>query len=278
MKKILNFFLFSNLYISFGAVVMCYTTCVSLQLEINECEKNLFYFVFFATLSSYCLHWGLTFGSKTPRLDWTTQYRPLLFLFFAVATLAFFFIGLKILTIGKYLVGLAVLAFLYTAPKIPIRPFVYLRGLAIGKTLYLSATWTIVTTILPVLMNGQTIGESKILYFIANRFFLINTVCVLFDYKDRQEDRGIKNLVTYMTEPILNIYLGLNTFLFSVTLYHLFFYYQFNTLIICDLAIPFAFLLLTFSKSKKTQNDYWYFLWIDSLMFLSGILLSIIRS
>ena len=84
--------------------------------------------------------------------------------------------------------------FFYSAPKIPLPYFRFLKQVAIGKTIFLTAVWTYVTAILPVFIAGEHFNH-EMKWFAASRFFLIYGICILFDYRDRTDDReeGITN-------------------------------------------------------------------------------------
>jgi hypothetical protein len=160
------------------------------------------------------------------------------------------------------------LTFLYTAPKIPYRPFIYLRGLAFAKTLYLAAVWVAVTTILPLVISA-TEWQPTMYYYIANRFFLIFAVCILFDYKDRNEDKGIKNMVTYLTEIQLNILFYSIIVCFFLSSYFLF-TNGFKNIDILILIVPAFILTATYPISKTNNNDYWYYIGLDGMVQASG--------
>ena len=81
-----------------------------------------------------------------------------------------------------------------------MKPFHLLRKVAIGKTIYLSFVWMYVTSLLPILLDGR-ITVAGIL-FCCSRFFLIYAICILFDYRDRENDKreGIRSMITYFGE------------------------------------------------------------------------------
>ncbi len=270
MPKRLSFFVFSNLYLSLGTMLMCWTTSYYISIPIINAYLG---FVFFATLCSYCLHWGLTEGEpKTLRIQWTIEHRRALFLLSCFGAIGAAYTGRALLDYWQWILPLVVLTFLYTAPKIPFRPFSYLKGFALGKTLYLAVVWTAVTVLVPIILSGIAWSNS-VLLFLCNRFLLFLLSCVLFDYKDRKEDVGIKNLITYVNEPILNWIFGGILFLFfllSFLLYSLD-YSSSRELNSFALNLPAICLGMTFSISKKTKDDRWFFIFLDGLMFLTGI-------
>jgi hypothetical protein len=269
--RFFDFFVFSNLYLSLGTVLMCWTTNYYVGGHV---VSVYLVFVFLATLCSYCLHWALTEGEPdTLRMQWTIEYRKLLFLFFSLAAFGAIYTGWSLLQYWKWILPLVVLTFLYTAPKIPFRPFSYLKGFALGKTVYLAFVWTAVTVVLPIILSDIAWTPS-IICFLCNRFLLFLLSCVLFDYKDRKEDAGIKNLITYINEPMLNWIFGALLCLFFLSSVYLYsFDYSINKeLNAFALNLPALLLGTTFSISKKTKNDRWFFVFLDGLMFLTGVI------
>ena len=135
-KKILDFFLFTSLFISCCAVIMVYQ---AYSLIIGKPVNSYFAgFVFFSTVCSYNFHWALTPYSIAPsqRLQWDEKhesYHLLLSIAGIVgAIFCFFFIKDHWFYIGIA----AILTFLYTAPKISFPPFQWLKKIAIGKTIF----------------------------------------------------------------------------------------------------------------------------------------------
>src|ERR1700761_3543153 len=84
LGQVLDYLLFSSLFISGCAVSMVYQTVRLLHL--GGVPDDLFAFVFWATMSSYNFHWYLTPGaySSSERIGWSARHKRLelgLFLF-----------------------------------------------------------------------------------------------------------------------------------------------------------------------------------------------------
>ncbi len=100
-----------------------------------------------------------------------------------------------------------VLTFLYSAPKVPHATFRWLKKIAIGKTIFLAFVWMYVTTLLPFLIaDASKQGWMEAVLLSIYRFFLVYAICILFDHRDREEDRaeGIRSLITSLEEPHLD--------------------------------------------------------------------------
>jgi 4-hydroxybenzoate polyprenyltransferase len=171
----------------------------------------------------------------------------------------------------------AFVSFLYSAPKIPISIFKGLKKIAIGKTIFLSLVWTHSTVILPLVISGST-WQEKHTIFTINRFFLIYCICILFDYRDKEEDKseGIKSLITFLPDTGIT-----NLYIFSLVIYFgtgIALYFQGFTLqTTIALLVPGFILALWFSFFKKSTSDYLYYFFLDGLMALSALLIFLMR-
>ncbi len=243
-------------------------------------DSNFLLFVFFATLTSYSFHWYLTpdVHSHSERYIWVNNNKTLLLSLFILSisgTIIFMYIfRMRLLLLS----GVAVFTFLYSASKIPFRPFTYLKKIIVGKTFYLAVAWTIVTVIIPVIIAGKN-WEPGNTMFMINRFFLIYPVCILFDYRDREEDKeqNIKNIVGLLSLKQIKIlfYICLLLFFISGGILSI---YEFSFPELLVLLVPGIFLSFSYGSSISSVSDYWYYFYLDGLMMLSGILSVILKS
>ena len=270
-RKVLDFFLFSSLFISCCATLMVYQTIQLVPIEGNTFP--LYSFVFFSTICSYNTHWYFTPLAKNERSRsvWTQKHMRLqLFLAIAGAISSFCFLP-YFLPVLHWILPAVLLTFLYTAPKIPLNAFRFLKKLAIGKTIYLAVVWTYVTAAMPLLLYEVTWTGKEVLFCLA-RLFFVYAVCILFDYRDREQDRmdGIRSLVTYFEEKGIN-----RLFAFSLVLFAVF------TILLSQYTIPYwqvivmllpgLMLASLFQPSKRNFSDYLYYLVLDGLMMFSSL-------
>jgi 4-hydroxybenzoate polyprenyltransferase len=236
-------------------------------------------FVFFSTLCSYSFHYYFTTYSAIPsgRINWIQQNRPLLlFLFIAGLGGAVFYL-LQLSAYLFWLLPAALAAFLYSAPKMPYPPFRQLRKFAFGKTIFLAFTWMYVTAVLPVITYGNAWNSGNT-YFAASRFFYIYAICILFDYRDRDDDRakGVKSLITILSEKNIDRIVIFSLLAFaSLTIFmH---NYGFSPLSIAILLTPGFILGALYNYAKKNLSDILYYIVLDGLLALSAVLLLITR-
>ena len=270
-----RFFIYSNLFIAVCAVLMVYQT--SQLLLNNPADIHLAAFVFFATLCSYSFHWYLTGSSvlPSPRIIWLKKNHSvhLVLFFVGLAGSAVFFFHL--LTIWPWLLVSAFITFLYSAPKIPHPYFRALRRVAIGKTIFLALVWMYVTTVLPIVVSGEAWRDDFTL-FMVSRFFFIYAICILFDLRDREDDKaaGIRSLITYLNETAISNLFIISLVVFSAaTLWMLNYHHSITDIIF--LLIPGFITAALFRYASRHFSDMLYYFVLDGLMALSALLMMI---
>lgn len=275
MKWIFRFFVYSNLFIAVCAVLMVNQTCAFI---LNTSPNlNFLFFVFFSTICSYSFHWYLAsfFATLSPRIEWAKRYRylHLFFLIISLITSTVFFFYL--LPYWHWLLLSAFITFLYSAPMIPNKYFRTLRKVALGKTIFLAFVWMYVTTILPIVISQQPWHNNFIL-FIVSRFFLIYSICILFDYRDREDDKaaGIHSLVTYLNERSIMYVFIASLLIFTIAAIWML-NYDYSAVGTGILILPGIITGMLFSHAKKNFSDILYYFVLDGLMALSAILMLI---
>jgi 4-hydroxybenzoate polyprenyltransferase len=273
VKSAVHFFVFSSLFIAVCALVMIYQTNQLLQLNYDH--VHYYFFVLFSTLCSYNFHWGLTTSGETPlvRLTWTVQNKKLHYVLFIIGGIGAAVFAIYFLEHWVWLSISIVLTFLYSAPKIPFLRL--LRNVAVGKTIFLSMVWMYVTTALPIFISGEHWETADIL-FCASRFLFIYSICILFDYRDRDFDRreGIRSMITFFDDRGVDrlFYSSLAAFAVVTGLLEV---YGFSTSQVVLILIPGAIMLPLYKIAKKNFSDYLYYILLDGMMMLSAILTTI---
>jgi 4-hydroxybenzoate polyprenyltransferase len=267
-RRLFNFILFSSIYIAICAVLMAWESSEILGLQYDR--FNYYGFVFFSTICSYNFHWYLTPGSPkhSERILWGQRQRVLQLTGCAVGGLgaAWFLWPLA----GHWLPisGAVALTFLYSAPKLHL--FRWLRKIAIGKTIFLAGVWTYVTTTLPALIAEQATPD--LVFMTVYRFFLVYAICILFDFRDREEDRqaGIRSLIISLKDPHLDklyysslVVAWICAFLLApaVPLFVLF-----------SLLVPVVVTGMVKRYAQTHTSDYVYYFFLDGLMMLSALI------
>jgi len=276
-KRLFFFFVYSNLFIAGCAVAMVEQT-YRLMLD-RPVNIHFLFFVLFSTLCSYSFHWYLTANSvlPSPRIRWIEKNRYIHVAFFITgltgAGIFFFFL----LPHWHWLLLSALVTFLYSAPKIPHPFFRALRKIALGKTIFLALVWMNVTTLLPLLIAGEP-WRTDFTLFTMGRFFLIYAICILFDYRDRQDDKtaGIRSLITYLDERGILYLFSFSLLVFAVTTACLYLY-DYPVAIIIILLIPGIITAGLYNYARRNFSDLLYYFILDGLMAFSALIMLIPR-
>jgi 4-hydroxybenzoate polyprenyltransferase len=271
LVRVFNFFIFSSIYISLCALLMVNQTNQLLHLDYDIHHYLLF--VFFSTICSYNFHWYLTplLPTEKLRVQWTQEHKTLHFLFFIAGLVGsciyFFYFTRFLLWMGVSVL----LTFMYSAPKLPLHPFSLLRKVAVGKTLFLSFVWMYVTTFLPIVFSDKGWQVASVLFCIS-RFFLIYSICIIFDYRDRENDKkeGIRSLITYFSNSGVKALFYGCILLFGISTYALVFT-GIKLPVIILLLIPGAITMALYNTATKNFSDYLYYFVLDGLMMFSAI-------
>ncbi|MBI3138802.1 MAG: hypothetical protein HYZ15_09480 [Sphingobacteriales bacterium] len=275
MKRIstcLHFFVYSNLFVAACAALM--TTQVYLLLQNSSAFTPFTGFVFFSTLCSYSFHWYLTGPSAvaSQRIHWLERNRSVHILFFFVGLAGSIYFLRFFLPYWIWIGGALAATFLYSAPKIPNQYLRQLRKAALGKTIFLAAVWTYVSTVLPVIIAGQQ-WETRHSLFTISRYFFVYAVCILFDYRDRADDRaaGIRSLITFLSEENIR-----KLFIFSLLVFCgatlALLHYHFRLTDILLLLAPGFILALLYRKATHDFGDMLYYFVLDGLLAFSSLL------
>ena len=242
-------------------------------------DRNLMGFTFSATICSYSFHWYLTSQSlvESPRIEWLKKHRifHLILFFLGLAGSCIFFFLL--LPHWYWLAASAIITFLYSAPKIPHPWFRSLRKIAVGKTIFLTLVWTYVTAILPVIITNREFNMPVIL-FIISRFFFIYAICIMFDFRDRADDRaiGIRSMVTAFHEKGVDRLFFLSLAIFAICTLFLS-KFGFSTMNIILLLIPGVMTAAIYNYAKRNFSDVLYYFILDGLMMFSALLMLVFR-
>lgn len=270
IRSLGDFILFTSLFLASISWAALYESFESMQLDTSLLGW-FGPFVFFATLSSYNFHWWLTPLSKmeAERTSWGEKHRHWN-LTLCIAGLLFSMI--LFWPHRQYWIEAlpaAIFTFLYSAPKIPLRPFTLLRLLSIGKTIYLAAVWTYVTVLMPAIISSQDLRLS--IHFIIQKFFFLLALCILFDKRDKDKDEldGIRSLATILAPSVLDLFFKISILVSALAAIIDPGRKHYAAAIVPLMILMFA----SWQLNRKKRSDYYYYGLLDGLMGLGGLLL-----
>jgi 4-hydroxybenzoate polyprenyltransferase len=263
VKKGVEFFVYSNLFISLCAAA--YTAKTSLLLYGNNGSFQTNAMVFCATLFFYCFHRVNKKNFLSPeenleeRNKWMSTHKYLYFILIAVSLLGtvtdLLFLPFRIWPVY---IPAALLALGYTFPIIPTRKrWKRLRDINWLKTLWIAFAFSWLTTFLPVFMN-ESISYSfqpGELFIFARAFLFIFAICLPFDIRDINFDKqkGVHTLPVSLGIKI-SIYISLIlllSFLALVTIQFFFFGLGWKPASALTISAILTLLLIPLAKTRR---------------------------
>ena len=272
LKKLLEFILFSSIFIACCAVGFCIETNILLGLPLNS--FSFYCFVFGATLMQYNLHYSTKkiAVKNSERLQWSQKNKKAHFYLLIIGGLlilfSFFSFHLKHFII---LACLGAISFLYSFPFLPVGKRRRIKDYGFLKIVTLSLLWTLVTVWFPV----NTMHVNNWLFFLVfvKRFIFMFVLCLLFDLRDIEIDRKEK----INTLPVklgknqsYNLSYALLIIFLALSLVKYFYVPQMPFLI--AMVISSIITLLIIERTKKTNSDFIYLAGIDGMMLLQAVL------
>lgn len=280
-SSILDFLLFSNLFIAVCAVAQGLVTYHLLKTEPNQ---HILAFLFFSTLLIYNLA-VLLAKPKHPqqspfkRVRWIFAHHRLTISTTLISALCLIPLGLLYLSFEAQLLMLFV-GLLAVAYNIP---FLTLNGKKIGlrnipgiKLFLIGLVWASSCVLLPIvemesLQKVQIpLGETVLL--VAKRFLFICAITVPFDIRDLYQDKlyELKTIPVMLGEKKAWIFCQV---LLAIYLLLLVLFTQGFNIDVAGLAATVFLTGWLIFKSDIKRNEYFYFFYLDGTMLLQYIIL-----
>lgn len=272
MKKLLEFILFSSIFIAACAVVFCIETNILLGLPLNS--FSFYCFVFGATLLQYNLHYSTKkiAVKNSERLRWSHNNKKLHFFLLVVGGLLIFFSFFSFhLRHFIILACLAAISFLYSFPFLPFGKKKRIKDYGLLKIVTLALLWTLVTVWFPV--SNMPADRMLFMFVFVERFIFMFVLCLLFDLRDIEIDRKEKiNTLPVMLgrKKSYNLSYALLILFLAITLLQYFYLPQLSFFIAMVLSSLITFIMI--ERTKKTNTDFVYLAGIDGMMLLQAIL------
>lgn len=273
MKRFMDFLLFGNIYVAFGAACLVQSSIIQLQLK-NTLPAYTF-LVFFSSLFVY--NFQRVFYKPQQNISLHSIRRIWIFnnaiIIKTLAVIGFIGVSLSFFYVDKrvafYLSPLLILCLAYFAPIIKLRKNPYL------KLFTLVSVWTIVTAAVPILLQDSSLTERKNILHICVRFCFMLAICIPFDMRDLKIDEADaistiphllgENRTRWLAIAFMILYDGL-----IIMSYYI--HFLSYTVFVPLLAAAFVnTILVALSTSKR--SEYFYVAGIDGTMILQGVLL-----
>ncbi len=260
-NKLIQFIVYSNIWISIGATFLCWQIFYLNQLETNY---SYLLFIFFSTLFSYNLQ-RLTriksIAKQSPN-SWVVKHKQE-----ANILLAISFVGaLCTAPIFKFpftlfwLVVLGIVSVGYSYKNFRDIPYL--------KIIMISISWGIACAIIPFIIDGNYQLSTLIINFCIITLY-ITAITIPFDIRDLGLDEDTKKTIPQVVgiskaKNIALLLLGISLILFA------FQFAIFKTIIYMITSLLSGYLI---KNSKKEQEDIYYTLFIDGHIILQFLLI-----
>ena len=276
--RLINTFIFSNIFLSVGAVLL--TVSAQVQLEMKPHWQPYLLLIFFATLFEYnrdriiLLFAGnnILISEKGFRVERNKkQFVVFVFISAMVLLIAIFTIEIKVLLT---FFPLGIITFFYSYPFFYSKKCLFkLREIPYLKIFLIAFVWSASTIFLPAIHDDGKILNSHVLLLLAERFFFIFAIAIQFDIRDMQTDRdaGLKTIPILINRK--NSFL-LSYFSLFICLIISFLHYrtQNESFVISALSISvlttYLFIKMHFSESSSK----FYYQILDGTLSLQGFL------
>ncbi len=277
IKRIIDFLLYSNIYIALGAFALSISTFIELAIPI---QLNYPILVFFSTLFIYNFQ-RIFYNAPNPsivisdRRNWIDKNLNtirIMALIGLLGTILFsFLIPFRIILL---LSPLCLLSLAYFFPSLALRRFIG------TKTVVLVLVWTLTTYLIPALLNKPVELSVKEVMYIISGFSFMAAICIPFDNRDIAVDskENIKTFAVMFGRKKNSKIALLFSFIYLFMISILYFSEDLKlSLYLCHI---FMFLLTaTFIvKDNERRNEYFYIAGIDGLLIIKGVLFFILET
>jgi hypothetical protein len=273
-KHILNFYLNSSIHVALAAYALTWITLLQFELIY---DKNVLYFVFFATITGYNFvkYFGVAKFHHRSLAGWLKAIQ--LFSFIAFIAMCYYALKLNKETL-MYLSLVALVTFLYAVPLLPMRYFrdsqKNLREISGLKIYVIALVWAFTTVILPLLDNDIFLNADVIITSIQ-RFIYVIVLMLPFEIRDLKYDSLKLGTIPQK--------IGVKkTKIIGVLLLMVFFFLDYlkdeltgASILVSLIILSITLLLVIFSH--KNQSKYYSAFWVEGLPIIWLVLLLMFR-
>ena len=197
------------------------------------------------------------------RSQWLMKYKkPMLYsVFISLGVVLFLCNHLSWTSIGIMVVA-EVISTLYFLPPVNLRKYGYI------KPIIIATVWVVSTTVVPIV--EYKLSFQNHVWFVISQFLFLTVLCMIFDIKDAADDflNGVNtyaNRFGIATTKVISIVLCV---LSVIALYG----HTDKSLILIPGMISSVLTSASILLSKENKHHFYYYLWIDGLLLIQGVL------
>lgn len=281
LLSILDFLLFSNVFIAICAVAQGLVTYHLLQ--VNP-DPYILAFLFFATIGLYNFSMLLSEPvnpEKSPylRVRWIFGHHRLIISITLISILCLIPLGLWYLSIESkvLMIFTGLLAVGYNVPFLTLnQQKIGLRNIPGIKLFLIALVWSVSCVLLPIVELERSyqinVSSAETLLLVAKRFLFVAAITVPFDIRDLFQDK----LYALKTIPVMLGEKKAYIFCQFLLIGYLGLLLVFRQATYADVTATTLTLALTgwlIFKSNIQKNEYYYFFFLDGTMLLQYLML-----
>ncbi|MEQ7798589.1 hypothetical protein ABDJ41_02150 [Pedobacter sp. ASV1-7] len=284
LLPILDFLLFSNLFIAICAVAQGMVTYHLLNVKP---DKYILAILFFGTLSVYNFSMLLSKPKKPEnspfvRVRWIFSHHRLIISITLISVLCLIPLGLLYLSIEAKLLMIftSILALGYNIPFLTLNhQKIGLRNIPGIKLFLIALVWSVSCVLLPIVELEHNleinISTAETLLLVSKRFLFVAAITIPFDIRDLFQDK----LYELKTIPVMlgekKAYIFCQFLLGGYLVLLLLFDKNINA---NNIALTLTLLLTGWLilKSSIKKNEYYYFFYLDGTMLLQYLILILV--
>ena len=187
LKQILDFYLNTSIHVALSVLSLTWITLIEFNLIF---DKNILFFVFFATITGYNFvkYYGIAKWHHRRLTRWLKVIQ--IFSLLCFLSLCFYMFQLSVKTIA-IIVLVGMITFLYAIPFLPKKMYLdsnkNLRDISGLKVYVIALVWAGVTVLLPIINDEYDLNTDVWITFIQ-RFILVIVLMLPFEIRDLQYD------------------------------------------------------------------------------------------
>jgi 4-hydroxybenzoate polyprenyltransferase len=197
------------------------------------------------------------------RSQWLMKYKkPMLYsVFISLGAVLFLCNNLSWTSIGIMVVA-EVISTLYFLPPVNLRKYGYI------KPIIIAIVWVVSTTVVPLIEYKLPVQEHVL--FIISQFLFLTVLCFVFDIKDAADDY-LNGVNTYANRFGIKATKSISIIILLISSIFLYLY-SFDLIVLIPGLITVFLTILSVFFAKENQHQFFYYLWIDGLLFIQGLL------
>jgi len=277
LKKLGQFFVYGNVFVSFCVLVLCQSTSIIIGVD----SSHLLPFVFFSTLFVYNFHRIVRYNlnkEQSANRDWLNKNRLFIIIITVISLFlsVYYAVSLSFSTF-YFLIPASIISLSYPIKIIPlVGQKVSLRELPRAKIFLIALVWSIVSVVLVTIENKSFYSLDTLLLFVS-RFSFVLAITIPFDIRDlKYDDLSLKTIPQIFGEQkAKTIALYCLAFFELISIFH-FFVGDFSWQILLALMLTSLLSGILIIKSSQEKNNLFFSFWVEGASIIMFLLLFII--